>query len=276
MVTSFPGKTAKMVTPAAFLKYQLAGDAKPTGGPVVTIGDEEATCLYEAGERNWYNRVLKKAQPAKPAELPELPEEFGKRPSRRRRLLGVSPSTLEKGELRADSLFAYTTRDSMEFGTAIHQLFEKVSSVDKVDIDSLVQEWQVTSSATEEIKQRATEQFRQALASAEVRQALSTPENNTDLWREKHFEIVIDNQWVTGIFDRVVITQGPDGKPLEATVLDFKSDELANEAELEDRAERYRSQLSLYGKALSRMLRIDPSQVTLRLLFTCLGKVHNL
>jgi len=59
-------------------------------------------------------------------------------------------------------------------------------------------------------------------------------------------------------------------------VLDFKSDEIASDAELTGAAERYRSQLSLYGSALSRMLELDPSQVTLRLLFTQPGKVHDL
>jgi len=70
--------------------------------------------------------------------------------------------------------------------------------------------------------------------------------------------------------------RGLDNRALGATVLDFKSDEITGEAELNDRAERYRSQLSIYGKALSRMLRIDPSQITLRLLFTCPGRVYDL
>lgn len=276
MVTSFPGKSAAVITPAAFLKLRLAGDMKPTDGSHATIGGEDLICLYETGERDWYTRVPEKVQPAKSTERRELLEGFGERPSRRRKLLGVSPSMLGEGEIRADSLFAHTTHDSREFGKAIHELFEKVPWIDEVDIDSLIQEWQEISSATEEIKQVAIEQFRQALASAEGRQALSKPKGNVDLWREKHFEIVLDDQWVTGVFDRVTIARGLDNKTLRATVLDFKSDEITSEAELDDRAERYRLQLSIYGKALSRMLRIDPSQITLRLLFTCPGKVYDL
>lgn len=276
MVSSFPGKSAQTITPAAFLKLQLAGDTKPTDGPRVTIDGEELLCLYEAGERDWYTKTPERAQPAKLTEPRELPKDFGSQASRRRRLLSISPSTLEGGELRADSLFAYATQDSLDFGTAMHELFARVSWIGEVDIENLIREWQETSPATDNIKQRAIEQFRQALASAEVQQALSRPEGNIELWHEKHFEIVLDDQWVTGVFDRVTIVRGLDNKTLKATVLDFKSDEITSEAELDDRAERYRLQLSIYGKALSRMLRIDPSQITLRLLFTRPGKVYDL
>ena len=276
MVTSFPGKSAAVMTPAALLKLQMAGDVKPADGPHITIDGEELVCLYETGERDWYTRVTAEVLLVEPTERRGLPEGFGERPSRRRRLFGVSPSMFGEAEIRAGSLFAIADRNSMEVGTAIHELFEKVSWSDEVDNEEIIQEWRGTSSVAEELKQRAIEQFRRALASAEVRQALSKPEGNVDLWREKHFEIVLDDRWVTGIFDRVTIVRGLDNRILGATVLDFKSDEITSEAELNNRAERYRSQLFIYGKALSRMLRIDPSQITLRLLFTCPGKVYDL
>ncbi len=140
----------------------------------------------------------------------------------------------------------------------------------------MIEEWQDGSSAPAEIKQRAAAQFRQSMASGEVRQVLSRPEGDVSLWREKHFEIVLEDQWITGVFDRVTIVRGPDGRPLRATILDFKSNEVADDAELAGLTEHYRPQLRLYGKALARMLRIDPSQVTLRLLFTYSGKVATL
>lgn len=276
MVTGFLGKSSKMVSPAALLKTQLAGDPKPTCGPAIEIGGEEFTCLYETGERDWYVKVPSKAQPARPAEGLELSREYSKCPSLRRRLLGVSPSTIEGREIRADSLFTHITHDSMEIGKAIHELFQRVSWIDDADVAGLIQKWQEASSAHEETKQRAIAQFRQAMASDEVRQVLSRPEGVVSLWREKHFEIVLEDQWITGVFDRVVVTYDRGGKPLQATILDFKSNEIADETELAKTAEYYRPQLLLYGRALSRMLRIDPSQFKLQLLFTCSGKVYTL
>jgi len=276
MITGFPGKTATAVTAAAFLKSQLVGEAKPVDGEQVTIDGEEFVCLYEAGERDWYTRAPRREPPAESAKLRELPKDFGQQSSQRRRLVRVSPSERAEGEQTAGSLFTHAVRDSREFGTAIHGLFEKVSWIDQVDIEDLIGEWWQRSPVAEDVKQRVAEHFRRALASAEIRQALSRPEGDVDLWREKRFDIVLDDQWVTGVFDRVAIVRGRDGRPLSAAVLDFKSDEIASDAELTDAAERYRSQLSLYGSALSRMLELGPSQVTLRLLFTHPGKVHDL
>ena len=276
MVTAFPGRTASAVTPAAFLKAQLVGDPKPTCGSVIKIIGEEFTCLYQTGERDWYLRAPRKGQPVKHAEPPELSREFSRKPSLRRRLLGVSPSTIEGREIRADLLFTRVTRDSIELGQVIHELFEKVSWIDEVDIEDLIQEWQETSYVSEEIRRRAVGQFRQAIASDDVRQVLSRPGGDVVLWREKHFEIVLEDQWITGVFDRVTIAQDPGGRPLQATIVDFKSNEITDDAELASTAEHYRPQLLLYGRALSRMLQIDPSRIMLQLMFTCAGKVYRL
>ena len=276
IVTAFPGKSAAAYTPAAFLKTQLAGDPKPTGRSVMKIGGEEFTCLYESGERDWYVKALSKPEPAKLAEPLELSGEFSKQPSLRRRLIGVSPSTIEGREIRADLLFTHVTRDSMELGQAIHELFEKISWIDEVDTDHLIEEWQQSTRASEETTRKAIDQFRKAIVAAEVRHALSRPEGDVTLWREKNFEIVLEDQWITGVFDRVTITHGPNGRPLQATIVDFKSNEITDDTELANTAEYYRPQLLLYGKALARMLQIDPSQVSLRLLFTGQGRVYGL
>jgi len=276
IVTGFPGKTSQMVSAAALLKNRLAGEPKPTGGTSMKIGSEEFTCLYETGERDWYLKTPSKAEPATPPEWVQLPGEYSKQPSLRRRLLGVSPSTIEGRAIRADLLFTHVTHDSMELGKAIHELFEKVSWLDEVDVEGLIEEWHNESSAPVQIEQRSVEQLRQAMASDEVRQALSKPEGDVSLWREKHFEIVLEDQWITGVFDRVTIVRGPSGRPSRATILDFKSNEIADDTELADIAEYYRPQLALYGKALARMLQIEPSDVTLQLLFTDAGKVCTL
>ena len=50
MITGFPGKTSKTLTPAAFLKQQLTGDPKPVEGKITQIEDEDIVCLYETGD----------------------------------------------------------------------------------------------------------------------------------------------------------------------------------------------------------------------------------
>jgi ATP-dependent helicase/nuclease subunit A len=277
MITSFPGKTAKRVTSATLLKAQLSAEPRAVCGQPITIDGEEFTCLYHTGERDWYTKVPQKEPFPKPADEKELPKEFHKHSSHRRRLVRISPSTEAAHEQKAASLFDNAFQQSLDFGTAIHQLFETVSWIGEVDVEELVRKWREMSSAEEDLKQRAIEQFRQALTSPEVRHALSLPrEGDVELWREKSFEVVLDAQWVTGTFDRVAIVRDQTAKPLGATILDFKSDAIEGDSELTEAAERYHPQLSLYGRALSQMLCLDSSKIKLLLVFTHPGRVHDL
>jgi ATP-dependent helicase/nuclease subunit A len=270
MVTSFLGKSAAM-RPASLLKLQLAGEAKR-----IDIDGSEFTCLYEEGEHNWYTGVPRREKVTEPGKLRNLPEDFSRQPSRKTRLARISPSAVVKGEQRADLLFAAATRDSLDFGSAIHKLCEKISWIDEVDTEDLIWEWQKEASFTEGVKRRVIDQFRKMLTSPEVQKALSRPPGNADLWREKQFEIVLGDEWVTGAFDRVTIIRDPEGRPLKAVVLDFKSDEITDDASLSSIVKQYRPQLLLYGRALREMLQLDPPQITLQLLFIQVGKVCDL
>jgi len=275
MVTAFPGKGAAVVRPATFLKVQLAGEAKPVNGKHVTIDGEEFICLYEEGEGDWYTKVPQKER-TEIVEPCQLYEGFHKQPSRRCRLVLVSPSMSAEGEVKADSLFAPDRHDILDFGTGVHELFQKISWIGEVNVEGLIWKWRQESTAAEDVKEKAIEHFRRALASAEVREVLTRPRGNVTLWREKRFEVVLGDRWITGVFDRVTIVRGPDGRSLRASIVDFKSDETAGGARLTDSAERYRSQMSLYRSALSRILQLDPSRIALRLLFTHPGKVYEL
>jgi ATP-dependent helicase/nuclease subunit A len=276
MVTSYPGSGASMVTAARLLKTQLAGNATvKTNDYQIELNGEQCSCLFETGERNWYLKESRKEDLNK-VEQKRLPDDFGQTPSFRKRLIRVSPSEMEETERNAGLLFSTVTSDSVELGTAAHELFGRISWANEVDEEKLIQEWCRTSTAREQIKQKAIGQIRQVFRTEELRQVLSRPPGNVELWREKNFEIVIGDHWVTGIFDRVVLTRGADGKPRNAVILDFKSNDIPAEMSLSEIAEQYRSQLSLYGKALSRMLHLGYSQIRLLLLFTRPGRIYEL
>ena len=179
-------------------------------------------------------------------------------------------------EQKASELFSNTYYESLEFGTAIHELFQKVTWVDQIDIEELIQDWHKRSLAEEDFKQRVTQQFCRTLTFEEVRQVLSHPTGNIELWREKRFEVVMDGQWVTGAFDRVMIERDVNGKALSATILDFKSDEAEDDSSLKHIAERYRPQMLLYRKALSQILKLDNRKIAIQILFTQSGIIYDL
>ncbi len=276
MVTSYPGPGSSMVTAARLLKAQLAGDATVKESKnQIELNGEQCNCLFETGEWDWYLKVSREVG-LKKVEQKQLPDAFKHNPSLRKRLIRVSPSEMEETERNAGLLFSAVTSDSMKLGTAVHELFSRLSWAGEADEEELIQGWGETSTAGAQIRQKAIGQFRRVLGSEELRRALSRPPGNVELWREKHFEIVIDDHWVTGIFDRVVLTRRADGRPENAVILDFKSNDIPAEMSLPESAERYRSQLSLYGKALSRMLHLGYSQVRLLLLFTKPGRIYEL
>ena len=276
IITAFPGRTSSLFSPAAFVKQQLVGDPRPVSGRPVSIAGEELTCLYETGERDWY--LTGPEPPAAPPAVPpgELPADFCRRPSHRRRLVHVQPSETAEIEQRAGWLFAPEAKDSRDLGTAIHELFRRVSWIGEVDTDEIVRQWSQTTALREELRVRAVEQFRRAIALPEIRRALSKPRGDAWLWQEKHFETVLGNRWVSGTFDRVVEERNEEGTPLRATILDFKSDAVAGGADLAAVAERYRPQMVLYRDALSQILRLKAAKILLRLVFVHPGKVVDL
>ena len=276
IITSFQGKTAQTLTAAAFLKRQLTGDPKPTKGKPFRIGQEEAVCLYETGNPDWHAMGLETVKPPARIEAAQLPPEFSRQPSMRRRLVRVQPSQRPEISQRASLLFAPYARDARDLGTAVHQLLQEVTWIDEVDMEGLVAEWSASSPLREDLKQRAVGLFHRAIGASAIRRVLARPPGNVFLWREKRFEIVIGNRWVSGAFDRVVVLRDQKGKALGATVLDFKSDEVPDDAAVKALTTQYRSQMESYRSALSRMLGLGVAKVDSRLVFVQPGKVVDL
>lgn len=276
IVSSFPGKSSKSLTHAAFIKQQLLGETKPVEGKTTRIDGEEFICLYETGDPGWYRKVTDKDLKPAPAERVRLSPDYHRQTSIRQRLVHVQPSKSEISIRRAASLFSPDVQDDLDLGKALHELFEKISWIDEVNAGKLIGSWLVSSRFKEDINDRAVEHFRRALEAKEIRNIMSRPQGNAELWRERRFEVILGERWITGVFDRVVIEQEAANKVVKATIIDFKSDRIASDADISTAVEGYRSQLSLYRSALSQILWLDPSKIELRLVFTQPGKVYEL
>ncbi len=93
--------------------------------------------------------------------------------------------------------------------------------------------------------------------------------------RERAFVLREDDAILSGSIDRLVVLYDGD-RPVGADVLDFKTDVLppGDAAALAVRIEYYRPQLAAYRRAAARLLGLDPSRVSARLVFAELGEVH--
>jgi ATP-dependent helicase/nuclease subunit A len=80
--------------------------------------------------------------------------------------------------------------------------------------------------------------------------------------------MVLDRDWVTGVFDRVVVMRGEDGLAVAATVVDFKTDRLEADIDWAQAAARHAGQLNLYRRVVSILTGIPLIQVRCELVFT--------
>ncbi len=276
MITSFPGKTSKAMTPAALLKARLASEPNPKDGPRIPIGDEDVVCLYEAGVRDWYRHIPTAEAATPPQEVPLPTADFARQLSRRTRLARVLPSAQLDEAKNAGALFTRSYHERLDLGSALHELLAGISWIEETDIEAVIEGWNQRSRADGEFKQHVNAKFRQAIAPDAVREALSRPTGKAILWREKCFEVILEEKWITGSFDRVIIIHNEESKPLNATIIEFKTDEMAEDADTAQAALRYRPQLTLYAKALAKMHGIGPDRITLRVVFTDPGMVIDL
>ena len=280
MITS-PAAKSETFRPASFLKLQLTGTIEPKAPPGIRINNKTYARLYApgSGDEKWYESfpktpaAVKVAAPATPG-----PADFSKRASRRKILQRSEPSKQDSFDRKASDLFDPEAKDILDFGSAIHELFEKIEWLDgKADAETIIKDWLPSRPCDQKVYNDVLAQFRKCLQSTEVRQALARPKGNVELWREKSFEIIMDAQWVSGIFDRVVITRDASGKPAGAVILDFKSTRnLDTEAIIRNKAGQYQPQMALYRRALSGILGLAEDRIALELLFTVPARIFQL
>lgn len=277
IITSYPGKTAEAFTLATFIKMQLTGNPKPESGKLVTIAGGDCSCLYETGERRWYDH-----RPQADQDLPAMPEQpDSRRPaqpiSAPDRIVPLQPSRAHTELVNAGLLFAPARQEALDLGTAVHSIFQQIGWLEETNVEQTLRAWRASAPFPEPVKQDAMDQFRRTLQAPAVRAALSRPAPGAELWREKPFEIVMNldqrRRWVSGAFDRVVIRRNAGGQPHSATILDYKSDFLTGAADLKAAAAKYALQLALYARALARILPLAEARIERVLLFTRTGQV---
>ena len=266
-----PKTTPGSLNFASFLRLQLGGAKNAQPAEQRPLDGTGYGVIYEQGPRDWFTDC---APPTGQSGTPRqpFPARFPRKKSKRRRLLSVSPSSRAEEPRPAHLLFALTVTRSLNLGTAVHGLFEQVDWSDTTHEDDAVAQWR---EVTREPDEEAVEHFKQAYRSPAFQAALAKPEGHVTLWREKMFEAVIDDEWITGTFDRVVIVRNDEGAVVRAEILDFKTNDVTEE-NLSDVCDHYRPQLTLYAKALSKLIGYPHEQIARSLLFTRPGRVEDI
>ena len=160
-------------------------------------------------------------------------------------------TTSRGGRVHAADLLRLHDSAALETGSALHEQLEAIGYVDDL-----------TDAEVEALHP----ELREALRHDAVRAALSPRWPDEALWRERKFVVRDDGRLMQGAFDRVAVRLDGAGKPLEARVVDFKSDRVEGD-DVADRVELYRPQLQAYRRAAATLLRLSVEKVSAELVF---------
>jgi ATP-dependent helicase/nuclease subunit A len=234
--------------------------------------------LYSGGPRDWLEhfapddeaeRSLRSYVPTEPITLREaaLPTLTRRRPSQGRR--GEDSPVMATGW----ELLTERAGNALDYGALVHTLFESIEW-----LEDLGDDWEDALPKHWDEKVPIVDPGTRAKIHAEVLACLKQPDihqffsrdtqggEKARVWREKAFDVVLDGEWVSGIFDRVIFAA--DGT---TAILDFKSNRLAgaDEDRIQDAALAYAGQISDYRTAMTLLADHVPStKINVFLLFT--------
>ena len=137
-----------------------------------------------------------------------------------------------------------------DLGLAVHELLESIDWIDEG-----------LPPVLEHPNAEAVRLAREFLETETGRRIFTRPSAPAVLWRERRFDVIVEGKWLSGMFDRAVIFTDSDGRPLSATIHDFKTDQ----AQPERLAEIHGAQMRAYRKSLAMLTGLSPDCVSTNL-----------
>lgn len=262
IITEKP-KTA--MSSAKYLAEMIGGEEKEW-----RMDEAEGVAIYEVGDVDWYQSRAVATKAAHDFSGPSwIGGGRGERhfPRRVRRL----PSAASEEGTRSviGNYFAKERRAALVFGSVVHALFEAIEWVEERDEvirgdfggRPLIEAEEVERAEAEVLacveKSAVAELFRRSKWGADV-----------EVWRERAFEVVREGEWISGVFDRVMVERDDAGSVRRAVVVDFKTDRLGGGKRADALAKRYVGQLEIYREVLGRMLGVEVGMIECGLVFT--------
>ncbi|RFC44768.1 MAG: ATP-dependent helicase/nuclease subunit A [Verrucomicrobia bacterium] len=229
-----------------------------------TLGGEPTHVLYAAGDPHWHEAQTQRAvpQPAPPSISPVLQRR--RFPPLHRALPSSSSEDNSSHALETRFFFSRTARDAANYGTKLHAIFEQISWTEDLPDGSLHERIRTLIDENDPSQTLLRDEILEALRAPDVLALFQRANfgHQPILWREKRFEIILNGAWVSGTFDRVVLTSD------QAWIFDFKTNRVSTPSEIARASESYQPQLSVYRQALSRLAAIPLENIEARLIFT--------
>ncbi len=231
------------------------------------IGEAETKVVYEEGDAAWHAGIEAIDEVPRSGVVETGVIDFPRCVRHRRK----TPSKAKARKINAISLFSLDSRKSLDFGTRVHEIFAGIEWFDE-DTESRIQSAMSEEDAAP-MTVEACGEVLECLRVDAVRRVLGRPDPGAEVWRERGFEVILRDEWLTGTFDRVTIEKDGTGRVCRGTILDYKTDKLGESCDLASAASEYSEQLKTYRSALARMTALPESEIACKLLFTQLRRV---
>jgi ATP-dependent exoDNAse (exonuclease V) beta subunit len=227
-----------------FLRERLGDEAQATA----LFPGSDYPELWSTGDPNWHDSF----EPPSIKETNNQPPTAINFPPAHPRLQLARPSSAKSISLATSKLFDLSEQAS-EFGTKVHDAFEQIEWLD---------------SETHHSDESVTQTLQKCFENPDIRALFTQPATPSVVWRERAFSYVEGDQFINGIFDRVVIHKDEKGMITRAEIIDFKTDRIHAANTLKQATEHHRPQLEAYRTALAKIIGLDEAAIELKLLFT--------
>ena len=226
------------------------------------VGALSVQGAWVAGDADWHVK-LAAPEPAAAKGAQIIPLEISQA-ARAPRRVSRRPSSEKAGVIGAAQVFALDGKAGAEFGTAVHALLAEVEWVGPDEIAAFAKSWATRGAAGAEALA--------CLGAPGLADFFLRPPGQAEVWRERAFEVVLDDAWVTGIFDRVIVSRDDRGRPETVVVVDFKTDRFDPEYGVDQTLARSAAQMELYRRAASVLAGVRVDRVTCHLALTQLRR----
>lgn len=194
---------------------------------------------FVLGNPHWHEEKPVLAVPA----VMEISGEFAL--AKKAALLVPDAPSREGGFLR-DASFIFSGDTSKELGSEVHEILACISWIEE------------GKPSFEKFSPAAGKVVSSFLSTQEAHEIFARPAGEFALWREKAFEVLFEDKWISGVFDRVVIFPDASGTPQSAQIIDFKTDR-------EALGTRHDTQMARYRRSLSILTGLPEESITVRL-----------
>lgn len=228
----------------------------------ICIGALARPGLWSSGNPGWHRALeAPKPDPAPRRETFGLLDVAVHRPALRRNV--QRPSGQDDGRVAVAQIFAWDRTTGQEFGAAVHALLAEVEWKSAADLPCFAETWRARGA-----KKEVIEEAMACLRAPALAALWTAPDGRAEVWRERAFEVVLDDVWITGIFDRVVIRKNAAEQAIGATVFDFKTDRIVDDVDVAAATHRHMGQLNLYRRVIALLARLPLAAIEAKLVFT--------